>query len=163
MQQKLYNLAKLSLEKKQENQLFFKNLKKKTPKNLDLVMQDLHEKVFEQTDCLACANCCKTASPIVTLKDIERISKHLRMKEFAFMEKYLYKDVDDFWAFKETPCPFLDADNYCLIYDNRPKACNEYPHTNRRKFIQITELTLKNIEICPAVFEIVEALKKEKF
>jgi Fe-S-cluster containining protein len=126
-------------------------------------MQDLHEKVFEHTECLACANCCKTASPILTLKDIERISKHLKMKEIAFMEKYLFKDVDDFWAFTETPCPFLAPDNYCLIYDYRPKACSEYPHTNRRKFIQITDLTLKNAEICPAVFEIVEELKKVKF
>jgi len=50
-----------------------------------------------------------------------------------------------------------------LIYDHRPKACSEYPHTNRRKFIQITDLTLKNAEICPAVFEIVEELKKVKF
>jgi Fe-S-cluster containining protein len=163
MQNKLINLPKMASDKKLESQLFFKKLKKHTPKNLDLVMQDLHEKVFEHTECLACANCCKTASPILTLKDIERISKHLKMKEIAFMEKYLFKDVDDFWAFTETPCPFLAPDNYCLIYDYRPKACSEYPHTNRRKFIQITDLTLKNAEICPAVFEIVEELKKVKF
>lgn len=163
MQNKLTNLPKMASDKKLENQLYFKKLKKHPPKNLDLVMQDLHEKVFEHTDCLACANCCKTASPILTLKDIERISKHLRMKEITFMDKYLFKDVDDFWAFKETPCPFLASDNYCLIYDHRPKACSEYPHTNRRKFIQITDLTLKNAEICPAVFEIVEELKKVEF
>ncbi len=163
MQNKLINLPKMASDKKLESQLFFKKLKKHPPKNLDLVMQDLHEKVFEHTECLACANCCKTASPILTLKDIERISKHLKMKEIAFMEKYLFKDVDDFWAFTETPCPFLAPDNYCLIYDYRPKACSEYPHTNRRKFIQITDLTLKNAEICPAVFEIVEELKKVKF
>jgi len=163
MQNKLINLPKMASDKKLESQFFFKKLKKHPPKNLDLVMQDLHEKVFEHTECLACANCCKTASPILTLKDIERISKHLKMKEIAFMEKYLFKDVDDFWAFTETPCPFLAPDNYCLIYDYRPKACSEYPHTNRRKFIQITDLTLKNAEICPAVFEIVEELKKVKF
>jgi hypothetical protein len=161
MQQKLNNLPKLASDKKAESQLFFKKLKKNPPKNLDLVMQDLHEKVFEQTDCLACGNCCKTASPIVTEKDIQRISKSLRMKELAFIEKYLFKDEDDFWVFKETPCPFLDTDNYCLIYENRPKACSEYPHTNRRKFYQITDLTIKNTEICPAAFEIVEALKKK--
>jgi Fe-S-cluster containining protein len=163
MQKKLQELPKLALDHKVENQLFFKKLKKKTPNNLDLVMQDLHEKVFEHTDCLACANCCKTASPIVTEKDIQRISKHLRLKETAFIDQYLFKDVDDFWAFRETPCPFLASDNYCLIYENRPKACSEYPHTNRRKFIQITDLTIKNTEICPATYEIVEALKKVKF
>jgi Fe-S-cluster containining protein len=62
---------------------------------------------------------------------------------------------------KEVPCTFLDSDNTCFIYDVRPKACSEYPHTNRRKFIQITNLTLKNTEVCPAVFNIVEELKKK--
>jgi len=115
MQNKLINLPKMASDKKLESQLFFKKLKKHPPKNLDLVMQDLHEKVFEHTECLACANCCKTASPILTLKDIERISKHLRMKEIAFMEKYLFKDVDDFWAFTKTPCPFLTPGQ--LLFD----------------------------------------------
>lgn len=163
MQQIINQLPKLASEKKAENEKFFKKLKKKTPKNLDVIMQDLHEKTFEKMNCLACANCCKTTSPIVTEKDIERISKHLRIKESTFIEKYLFKDVDDFWAFKQTPCPFLDTENYCLIYENRPKACAEYPHTNRRKFIQIADLTIKNTEICPATFEIVENLKKVSF
>jgi Fe-S-cluster containining protein len=159
----LENIKKVALEKQLENQKFFQKLKKNTPKNLDIVMQDLHEEVFEHTDCLACANCCKNASPIITEKDIERISRHLRMKEVQFVEKYLFRDNDDFMAFKQTPCPFLDAENYCLIYENRPKACADYPHTNRRKFIQIANLTLKNAEICPAVFEMVEKLKEKKF
>ncbi len=146
-----------------ENQKFFQKLKKHTPKNLDIIMHDLHDEVFVHTDCLACANCCKTASPIITEKDIERIAKHLRMKEVQFIEKYLFRDTDDFMAFKQTPCPFLDAENYCLIYEYRPKACADYPHTNRRKFIQIADLTVRNAEICPAVFEIVEKLKEKKF
>jgi Fe-S-cluster containining protein len=62
---------------------------------------------------------------------------------------------------QEAPCTFLDDDNSCSIYDVRPKACREYPHTNRKKFIQLTGLTLKNTEICPAVFNIVEELKKK--
>ena len=32
---------------------------------------------------------------------------------------------------------------------------------NRKKFIQITELTVKNTEICPAAYNIVEALKEK--
>lgn len=143
-----------------ENQKFFQKLKKNTPKNLDRLMQQAHEAVFEKMDCLNCANCCKTASPIVTEKDITRIAKHLKVKEVDFIQRYLFRDTDDFWAFKETPCPFLDVDNYCLIYENRPKACAEYPHTNRRKFIQITDLTLKNSEICPAVVLVLDEVKK---
>lgn len=142
-----------------ENQKFFQKLKKNTPKNLDVLMQQAHHSVFEKIDCLSCANCCKTASPIVTEKDITRIAKHLKVKEVDFIQHYLFRDTDDFWAFQQTPCPFLDAENYCLIYENRPKACAEYPHTDRRKFIQIADLTLKNTEICPAVIQILDEVK----
>jgi Fe-S-cluster containining protein len=157
----LQNLPKLAAEKHIENKKYFAKLKKKTPKKLDLVMQELHEKEFERTDCLKCANCCKTSSPIFTDKDISRISKHLRMKEHRFIEQYLERDNDDFTVLQSVPCTFLDTDNNCFIYDVRPKACKEYPHTNRKKFIQLTNLTLKNTEICPAVFNIIEELKKK--
>lgn len=159
MDQVLKNLTKLSAEKHTENKKYFAKLKKKTPKRLDLLMQDLHMKEFAKTDCLTCANCCKTSSPIFTDKDIARISKHLRMKEHLFINQYLERDEDDFMVLKSVPCVFLEDDRHCMIYDVRPKACSEYPHTNRKKFIQLTSLTLKNTEICPAVFNIVEALK----
>ncbi len=157
----LKNLPKLSAEKHGENKKYFSKLKKKNPKRLDLVMQDLHEKEFEKTDCLQCANCCKTSSPIFTDKDIFRISKYLKIKEHKFIEQYLDRDSDDFMVLKSVPCTFLDSDNSCFIYDVRPKACREYPHTNRKKFIQLTSLTLKNTEICPAVFNIIEELKRK--
>lgn len=161
MDQILKNLPKLSAEKHIENKKYFAKLKKKNPKRLDMLMQDIHEKEFENTDCLQCANCCKTSSPIFTDKDISRISKHLKIKEHKFIEQYLDRDSDDFMVLKSAPCTFLNSDNSCFIYDVRPKACQEYPHTNRKKFIQLTSLTLKNTEICPAVFNIIEELKRK--
>ena len=162
MKPSLKDLPELAKEKLQENKKYFQKLKKRTPKNLDLIMQDLHEKEFKKTDCLDCGNCCRTASPIFTDKDIERISKHLKMKVHQFIANYLQRDLDDFYVLKSAPCTFLDEnDNKCFIYDVRPKACKEYPHTNRKKFIQLTELTIKNAEICPAVFNILEDLKSK--
>ncbi len=156
---KLEELGKLARDKTKESQKYFQRLKRRTPKNLDLIMQDLHEKEFENTDCMTCANCCKTSSPIFTEKDIQRISKHFRMKEVKFIDQFLERDSDDFYVLQEAPCTFLAADNTCNIYDVRPKACSEYPHTNRRKFIQIADLTIKNTEICPATYNIIEKLK----
>lgn len=155
-------LPELAKEKYQESKKFFQRLKKRAPKRLDLIVQELHDDTFEEIDCLSCGNCCKTTSPIITEKDINRIAKSQRMKELQFIQTYLERDTDDFYVFKGAPCPFLDLnDNSCFIYDDRPKACKEYPHTNRRRFIQITDLTLKNTEICPATYKIVEALKKK--
>jgi len=162
MRATLENLSKLSEENKTENRKYFAKLRKKKPKRLDFLMQELHDEEFARTDCLTCANCCKTTSPIFTDKDISRISKYLKMKEQQFIAQYLERDSDDFMVLQQAPCSFLDeSDNTCFIYDVRPKACSEYPHTNRKKFIQLTNLTLNNTEVCPAVLNIVEELKKK--
>ncbi len=161
MDKTLAELIGHAKEKHVETKKYFSKLKKKKPKRLDLIVQDLHDDEFSRTDCLTCANCCKTTSPIFTEKDIKRISKYLKIKEHSFVEQYLQRDSDDFMVLQNAPCTFLDSDNTCFIYDVRPKACSEYPHTNRKKFIQLTNLTLKNTEVCPAVFNIVEELKKK--
>jgi Fe-S-cluster containining protein len=156
---KLKKQAKLS---EVENKSLFAKLKKKKPKNLDSVVHQLHQEVFEKIDCLECANCCKSISPIITDKDIERLSKHLRMKPSKFIEKYIIFDNDTDYVYSQAPCPYLMADNYCMVYEQRPKACREYPHTDRKKLYQLLPITLKNTFYCPAVYEIVEELKKQK-
>jgi len=145
-----------------DTKTFFAKLKKKKPKQLDDITHALHNEVFEEVDCLECANCCKSISPIVIDKDIERMAKHLRMKPSAFIDQYLNLDHENDYVFKETPCPFLMPDNYCMVYEQRPRACREYPHTDRKRFYQILNLTLKNTHYCPAVYEVVDRLKSQK-
>jgi Fe-S-cluster containining protein len=134
-------------------------IKKKPPGNLDLLFEEAHEEVFSKTDCLTCANCCKTASPMLFEKDIERLSKHLKLKPGEFIVQYLYIDTDGIFAFRQTPCPFLGNDNYCSVYEHRPKACREYPHTNMRKMHTLLTLAEKNLQICPAVAQIVQRIE----
>ncbi|WP_339666444.1 YkgJ family cysteine cluster protein [Maribacter arcticus] len=160
MDEVLRELPKKAKEKHSENKKFFAKLKKKTPKNLDYIMQELHEAEFKRTDCLTCANCCKTTGPLFTNADVERISKSFRMKPQKFIDTYLRIDEENDFVLQQVPCTFLGADNYCSIYDVRPKACREFPHTDRKKFQQISNLTMKNVEICPAAFNIVEEMKK---
>lgn len=143
-----------------ENKKFLFSLAKKDPRLVDNEFHQVHEDVFEEVDCLTCANCCKTTSPIFYQTDIERVAKSLRIKPGEFIERYLRVDEDKDFVLKSSPCPFLDADNYCQVYDSRPKACREYPHTDRKKMVQIMDLTHKNTLVCPAVFEMVERLKK---
>lgn len=143
-----------------ENKKFLQSLKKQDARAVDDAFHQLHEEVFEEIDCLTCANCCKTTSPIFYQTDIERVAKSLRMKPGDFIKEYLRVDEDKDYVLKSSPCPFLDADNYCKVYDSRPKACREYPHTDRKKMVQIMDLTHKNTLVCPAVLEMVERLKK---
>lgn len=153
-------LKAMTANRKQEFSALFQKLKKKKPKNLDDVVHSLHGEAFEQFDCLDCANCCSTISPIVTDKDAERLAKSQKMKPADFIGRYLYVDDDHDYVFQQTPCPFLLADNYCCVYENRPRACREYPHTDRNRFYQILNLTQKNCEVCPIVFAITNELTK---
>ena len=152
--------TKLSEKKSAENKKFLTGLKKKDARKVDDLFHTAHHEVFENFDCLACANCCKTTSPIFYQNDIERLAKNLRIRPGDFITTYLRIDEDGDYVLKSSPCPFLDADNYCQVYDDRPKACREYPHTDRKKMVQIMDLTHKNTLVCPAVFEMVERLKK---
>lgn len=149
--------------KKQEKQykLFFKGLKKNQLRDLDDTIHALHEEVFEEINCLDCANCCRSLGPRITDRDIEKIASALRIKSHEVVANYLRIDEDNDYVFKSMPCPFLMTDNYCSIYENRPKACREYPHTDRKKFFQIHQLTIRNSQTCPAVFEILDRLKAE--
>lgn len=156
--QKYKNLA---LKKQKEHKKFLDSLKKKPPKNLDYITQESHDIVFNEINCLDCANCCKTTGPLYTEKDIERIAKHLRMKPSDFETKYLRIDEDNDKVLQNLPCLFLNEDNTCSIYDVRPKACREYPHTDRKKVYQINNLTIKNTIICPAAFTWLEILSKK--
>ena len=160
MSEPLDKLPQLAAEKKAQNQRFFKKLKARPPRELDTLMQELHQAEFSRTDCLECANCCKTTGPLFTGADIDRISARLRLRPGQFVQRYLRVDEDGDYVLQQLPCPFLDGENYCLIYEVRPRACREYPHTDRKKFHQITGLTLKNTAICPAAFRIVEEMKR---
>jgi len=159
MKERIDKLKQQSAEKAKENKKYLDKLAKKPPKNLDYTMQEIHQEVFDKIDCLTCANCCKTTGPLITDTDIVRIAKFFKMKPQAFIDSYLRIDEDNDYVLQSLPCPFLGGDNYCSIYDVRPKACREYPHTDRKKFHQIRKLTLKNTSICPAAFDVMESLK----
>lgn len=146
--------------KKKETKKFFAKLKTQKSGEVDALFHETHEEVFSCTDCLKCANCCKTTGPLFTDKDIERIAKHLRLRPAEFVQQYLRMDEEGDYVLQTVPCPFLGADNYCGIYEVRPKACREFPHTDRRNMQEILNLTARNMAVCPAVLEIVDRMKK---
>jgi Fe-S-cluster containining protein len=90
--------------------------------------------------------------------DIELLASALRMKTRNFIDRYLHLDTDGIYALKSTPCAFLGPDNRCSVYEHRPKACREYPHTNHRKMHNKLDLALRNLPICPAVGMVLERL-----
>lgn len=158
----LNRFREVSKNKSAENRKFLLGLKKKDPRKVDDAFHTLHDEVFSEMDCLECANCCKTTSPIFYPTDIERAARAVKMRPGDFIGKYLRIDEDKDYVLKSSPCAFLGPDNYCSIYEDRPKACREYPHTDRKKMVQIMDLTFKNTLVCPAVNEMVDRLRQVK-
>lgn len=145
-----------------QNKKFLKKLGELKPAKLDQLILAEHDLEFSRIDCLECANCCKTISPSISDTDVRRMAVYVKMKIPEFIDKFLLADKDEDFIFKQTPCPFLGDDNYCSIYESRPRACREYPHTNRKRFHQILGLTARNTKVCPAVFNITDRLKKAR-
>jgi len=121
--------------------------------------KQVHAEVFSEADCLSCANCCKTTPALVTRSDAKRIAKHLGLPPKTFIRKYLLEDVNGEMMIQRVPCTFLNENNTCEIYEVRPQACREYPHTDQKDFHRRSKLNAKNTIVCPAAFAIVERLR----
>lgn len=146
------------LDKKRQRK-FLDRIKQRPPRDLDEQVIALDEATFQEVDCLQCANCCKTISPIFIPKDIDRIAAYLSMRPGDFTARYLRTDEDGDLVLLSSPCPFLLPDNRCRVYDVRPRACAGYPHTAQRKFHLNIEITKKNTLVCPAAHRIVSRLE----
>lgn len=144
------------------NFAFLHSLKMKDERRVDRAARQLHEEAFAIIDCVQCAHCCKTISPLFRKADIRRIAEHLGMKASEFVATYLQADESGDLYLKNVPCPFLGEDGRCTIYEVRPKDCAEYPHTQKRGFAGRTRLHAGNALTCPAVFYIIEEMRARR-
>lgn len=151
----MHNWEKRSKEHRKQYQQFLKRAdKNKVLKQLPV----LDEEAYEKVDCLTCANCCKNYSPRFKTPDIKRISKHLGLKESTFIDTYLRVDEEGDFVVKSSPCPFLNGDNTCSVYEERPSDCARFPYTGEDVLIKRPNLTLKNSEFCPITYYVLEKL-----
>ena len=146
---------------KRELKAIVSKLKRANPRTLDDIVHPLHFELFEIVDCLNCAACCSSLGPAIKDIDIQRMAKHLKIKPSELTDKYLKVDEDGEYVFKLMPCPFLQDDNKCSVYESRPMACREYPHTNRKNFYQIIDLSVKNVKICPVVAGVFQKISEK--
>jgi len=149
-------------ENKSSFKRFLTKLEKKPPRSLDILAVAADIEMWKKTDCLSCANCCKTMSPTYTRTDMRRIAAHTGMSVFQFRQKYLRRDRDGDWINKSLPCQFLNpADNKCTIYEVRPRDCAGFPHHTRKRMIDYMHVFKQNIEYCPATYRVVEIMRNK--
>ena len=80
------------------------------------------------------------------------------MKESVFIATYLKVDEEGDFVAIAKPCPFLGADNFCSIYEERPSDCRRFPYTDEDVFYKSKQLTLKNSTFCPITYHVLEKL-----
>lgn len=140
---------------------FLNRLEKNPPRGLEKLTHGLEKEVWESTDCLACANCCKTMTPTFTAGDIRRISAHFSQTPDEFKKQWLKKDRSGDWINRSQPCQFLDLkDNKCSIYAIRPLDCSGFPHLPK-KMKDYMHVHKQNIEFCPATHKLVEKMMEK--
>jgi len=140
---------------------FLTKIEKAPPRGLDSAVAKLEPAVWAETDCLTCANCCKTMTPTYTKQDIKRIAAHFKQTPEEFKQQWLkYDKKDDDWQNKTEPCQFLNLkDNKCSIYAIRPLDCSGFPHLPKKKMVEYMHVHKQNIEYCPATYKLVEKMK----
>jgi Fe-S-cluster containining protein len=156
----LRTFRKKVLAHKRSFRSFLTRLEKKTPRGLDKIVAQTEKEVWQEIDCLSCANCCKTMTPTYTPKDIKRIAAHLGMTADDFKKKWLTKERGSGdWMNKSTPCQFLNRkDNKCSIYEVRPVDCSGFPHLPKKRMKDYIHVHKQNVEYCPATYTLVEKM-----
>ena len=124
--------------------------------------QTTHDEVFQEMDCLTCANCCKSIPPMLSNRDTKRLAKHLGLTPNLFSDKYTIIDNDGDLVMNASPCPFLQEDNKCSVYEVRPAACRLYPHSGEALFIKNKTHHKRNMKYCPGLMEIMDRLASVK-
>ena len=125
----------------------------------DLIVKETTEQVWQHIDCRDCANCCKKLPVVVDNADINRLSKRLNISIKEFTHRYTHVTEHGEKQFKTTPCPLLGTDNLCTVYEDRPKACTEFPYLYEKHFTSRSITMLCNTEVCPIVFNVWKELK----
>ncbi|GAB3011992.1 YkgJ family cysteine cluster protein [Niabella terrae] len=149
-------------QKSKNHRKNYQQLLKRADKNKMLKqLPSLSTAAYARVDCLECARCCKNYSPRFKTTDIRRIARFLNMKESVFIDRYLRVDEDGDFVVKSSPCPFLNGDNSCSIYEQRPSDCARFPYTDEDVLIKRTAITLKNSEFCPITFYVLEQLLEQ--
>ena len=128
---------------------------------LDAKVAVITERVWGQIDCSTCANCCRTLEITVNAEDIIRLAKHLNMPIASFKVKYVADSDDGTQVFHSPPCPFIQEDNRCGVYEARPKACRDYPYLSAPHFKSRSMSMVERCNECPIIFNVWQQLKEE--
>ncbi|HXS94470.1 MAG TPA: YkgJ family cysteine cluster protein [Candidatus Limnocylindrales bacterium] len=151
-------------EKKRDENMRFRRFMK-SHDHSDRILRRIAEEIEAEIDCTQCANCCKVATVAVSERDVERLSKFLRIPQAKFLAEYTEESDSEGRILKRSDaagCVFLSG-NDCTIYEARPDICQRFPHLVRGNGSIASRMWqfVDRACYCPIVYNSMEAFKKE--
>ena len=93
--------------------------------------------------------------------EIERLAEIKKMPVREFKNSFTATEAHTGITFlKLNPCVFLEGNNLCSIYLQRPQPCRNYPMTQGSIKSRIRKV-MDNYTVCPIVYNTIEILKQE--
>ena len=159
----LVQIRLLGEKKRDENRRFRTFMKSRD--HSDRILRRIAQGIEEQIDCTICANCCRVATATVKERDIEHLARFLRISEARFIAEYTEESEEEGRILRRTDsegCVFLSG-NECTVYDDRPDACQRFPHVVRGNGSIASRMweLVDRASYCPIVYNSLEAFKAE--
>ena len=159
----LVQIRLLGEKKRPENERFRRHLK--SHDHSDRILRRIAEGIEEQIDCTVCANCCRVATVKLSERDVERLTRHLRIPPGRFLAEYATESEEEGVILKrseEQGCVFLDGTT-CTVYEARPDICQRFPHLVRGNGSIASRMWefIDRACYCPIVYNGLEAFKVE--
>lgn len=148
----------LSQKNANANFAFARFLKTFDPVKIDALVKEISDEVTKQVDCTTCAKCCRALVIAPDYRDVSQLAASTELSTLEFKKKYMRTDSEGDLVFRQKPCPFLKS-NRCSVYENRPKLCRKYPYLDQGDFLGTINRVLRNVHVCPIVFNTFERLK----
>ena len=82
------------------------------------------------------------------------------MSRDEFIDKHLERTDFGEWIEKHSPCGFLIENGECRLGEYCPDSCKKFPYTDQPDRLSGLYSVLDAVSICPAAYEILEALKE---
>lgn len=158
----LVQIQRLGESKRGENERLRKHLK--TYRFVERRLVQIAKDVEGEIDCTQCANCCRVATARLKERDVEKLSKFLRIKPEKFLREYCEESEDEGVILKHDAggCVFLSG-TLCTVYEARPATCDYFPHLARGPGSLVSRMweMVDRACYCPIVYNTLEAWKPE--